>query len=138
MLSCFSCVPLFATLWSVALQAPLSMGFSRQEYWGVLPFFSARYLPNPGVKPGSPVFQADALPSETPGKPIFQCISIIIWIQHFTTMFSNVFNFIYFFLAQSRLKLVYLKKYLRYFMATTQKKILIYMCLIPYSKIFCF
>ena len=38
MLSCFSHVPLFATLWTVACQAPLSMGFSRQEYWGGLPY----------------------------------------------------------------------------------------------------
>ena len=85
------------TQWTVARQAPLSMEFSRQEYWGVLPFFSARNLPNPGIEPGSPVFQADALPSETPGKPNFLSLSIIIWIQHFTAMFSNVFNFIYFF-----------------------------------------
>ena len=38
MLSCFSCVPLFSTLWTVACQAPLSMGFSRQEYWNGLPY----------------------------------------------------------------------------------------------------
>ena len=50
MLSCFSCVPLFATLWSVALQAPLSMGFSRQEYWGVLPYPPPGDLSNPGIK----------------------------------------------------------------------------------------
>ena len=57
------------TPWTVAYQAPPSMGFSRQEYWSGLPFPSPRDLPNPGIKPGSPEFQADALPSEPPGKP---------------------------------------------------------------------
>ena len=61
-------VRLLATLWTVALQAPLSMGFSRQEYWSGLPFPSPGDLPNPGIKPGSPALQADALSSEPPGK----------------------------------------------------------------------
>ena len=47
-------VQLFATLWTVAYQAPLSIGFSRQEYWSGLPFPSPGHLPNPGVEPGSP------------------------------------------------------------------------------------
>ena len=63
-----SCVRLFATPWTVAYQAPPSMGFSRQEYWNGLPFPSPGDLPNPGIKPGSPAFQADALTSEPPGK----------------------------------------------------------------------
>ena len=63
-----SCVQLFATPWTIAYQAPLSMGFSRWDYWSVLPFPSSGDLPNPGVKPGSPALQADALPSEPPGK----------------------------------------------------------------------
>ena len=45
------------------------MGFSRQGSWSGLPFLSPRDLPNPGIKPGSPALQADALPSEPPGKP---------------------------------------------------------------------
>ena len=45
------------------------MGFSRQEYWSGLPFPSPGDLPNPGIEPGSPTLQADALPSEPPGKP---------------------------------------------------------------------
>ena len=49
-----SLVPLFATAWTVAYQAPLSMGFSRQEYWNRLPFPSPGDLPNPGIKPRSP------------------------------------------------------------------------------------
>ena len=62
-------VRLFATPWTVAHQAPLSMGFSKQEYWSGLPFPSPGDLPNPGIKPGSPALQADALSSEPPGKP---------------------------------------------------------------------
>ena len=62
-------VQLFGTQWTVAYQAPPSMGFSRQEYWSGLPFPSPGDLPNPGIKPGSPALQADALTSELPGKP---------------------------------------------------------------------
>ena len=62
-------VRLFAIPWTVARQAPLSMGFSKQEYWSGLPFPFPGDLPNPGIKPGSPVLQADALSSEPPGKP---------------------------------------------------------------------
>ena len=50
-LSCFSRVRLFVTLWTVAHQAPLSMGFSRQEHWSVLPCPPPRDLPNPGIEP---------------------------------------------------------------------------------------
>ena len=69
MLSHFSPVRLFATLWTVAYQAPPSMGFSRQEYWSRVPFPSTGDLPNPGIEPGSPALQTDALLSEPPGKP---------------------------------------------------------------------
>ena len=58
------------TLWTVAHQAPLSMEFSRQEYWSGLPSPSAGDLPDPGIKPRSPAFQADSLPSEPSGKPL--------------------------------------------------------------------
>ena len=61
-------VQLFATAWIVAHQAPLSMEFSRQEYWSGLPVSSPGDLPNPGIEPRSSTFQADALPSEPPGK----------------------------------------------------------------------
>ena len=53
MLSRFSCVQLFVTLWTIAYQAPLSMEFSRQEYWNGLPFLSSKDRTNPGVKPAS-------------------------------------------------------------------------------------
>ena len=58
MLSYFSCIQLFATLWTVAHQAPLSMGFSRQEYWSGLSFPSPRDLVTPGIEPMSLVSPA--------------------------------------------------------------------------------
>ena len=61
-------VRLFATPCTIAYHAPQSMEFSRQEYWSGLPFPSPEDLPNPGVEPGSPALQADALPSEPPGE----------------------------------------------------------------------
>ena len=62
-----------ATLWTVAYQAPLSMGFSRQEHWGDLPFPPPGDLLDPGIKPGSPALQADSSPTELPGKPKVSC-----------------------------------------------------------------
>ena len=59
-----SLVQLFVTPWTVACQAPLSMGFSRQEYWSGLQFPSPGDLPNPEIEPGSPALQADTLSSE--------------------------------------------------------------------------
>ena len=62
-------VQLFATPWTVAYQASPCMGFSRQRNWSGLPFPSPGDLPDPGIEPGSPTLQADALPSDPPGKP---------------------------------------------------------------------
>ena len=53
-----SCVQLFVILWTVAHQAPLSMSFSRQEYWSGLPFSPPGHLPNPGMEPTSLVSPA--------------------------------------------------------------------------------
>ena len=53
-----------------SLPGPLSMGFSRQEYWNGLPVPSPENLPNPEIEPRSPVMQADSLLSEPPGKPL--------------------------------------------------------------------
>ena len=58
---------LFAAPWTVAHQAPLSMGFSRQEHWRGHPFPSPGHLPDPGIEPGSPALQAGSLSSEPPG-----------------------------------------------------------------------
>ena len=65
-----------ATPWTVARQAPLSVKFSRQEYWSGLPFPSPGNLRHPGIKPGSPASQADSLLSEPPGrgKPIYSIV----------------------------------------------------------------
>ena len=57
-----------ATPWTIACQVPLSMGFSRQEYWSRLPFPISGDNPDPGIKPSSPALQADSLPTELHGK----------------------------------------------------------------------
>ena len=88
-----SCAQLFATPWTVAYQAPLSMGFFRQEYWRGLPFPSPGDLPDPGIEPESPALEADALTSEPPGKVLihlFEFISetlapcLVSWWQRFS------------------------------------------------------
>ena len=71
-------VRLFATPWTVAHQAPLSMGFSRQEYWSGLPFPSPGDLPDPGLEPRSPALQVDALTSEPPGVPMGRLKQLLI------------------------------------------------------------
>ena len=60
--------PTLATPWTVACRAPLSVGFSRQEYSSGLPFPSPGDLPDPGIEPGAPALQADSLPTELQGK----------------------------------------------------------------------
>ena len=72
-----SCLVPLATPWTVARQAPRSLGFSRQEYWSGLPFPSPGDLPDSGIKPGSPALQADSLPTELQGK------LICVYIPHF-------------------------------------------------------
>ena len=62
---------LFATPWTAAHQASLSMRFSRQGYWSGLPFPFPGDLPNPGVESGSPALQADSLPTKLQGIPLF-------------------------------------------------------------------
>ena len=70
MLSFLSHVQLFAIMYTVAHQAPLSIEFSSQEYWSELPFTSPGDLPNPGIKHRSPALQEDSLLSEPPGKSL--------------------------------------------------------------------
>ena len=82
-------VPFFATPWTVADQAPPSMGFSRQEYWKGLPFSPPGDLLNPGIKPVSPVFPALAgkfLTTEPPGKALH-------WVLHFPGNFTECSGF---------------------------------------------
>ena len=66
---CLCHLQLFATPWTATRQAPLSMGFSRPEYWSGLPCPPPGDLPNPGIEPRSPALQADSLQSEPLGKP---------------------------------------------------------------------
>ena len=68
---------LTATLWTVALQTPLHMGFSRQEHWSRLPCPAPRDLPDPGIKPRSPTLQADSLPLSHQGSP-----RILEWVSY--------------------------------------------------------
>ena len=65
-----SCVWFFVTLWTVACQAPLSLGLYKQEYWSGLPFLSPGDLPNPGIRPRSPAMQVNSSPSEPAGKSL--------------------------------------------------------------------
>ena len=69
LLSCFGHVRFSLTLWTVTHQAPLSMGFSRQEHKSGLPCPAPGDLPYPGIKPVSPALQVYSLPTEPPGKP---------------------------------------------------------------------
>ena len=78
-LSRFSPVRFFVTPWTVALQAPLPMGFSRQEYCIGQPFSSPRDLPNPGIKPMTPALQADSLPLSHQGSPYATCILCVFY-----------------------------------------------------------
>ena len=81
-------VQLFVTPLSVALQDPLSMGFSRQEYWSGLPFPSPGDLPDPGIECKSPAFQEDSLPPEPPKKPEIYS-SPPLFLVLFSEGFSN-------------------------------------------------
>ena len=81
--------PTLATPWNVACQSPLSIGFSRQECWSGLPFPSQGDLPDVGIEPGSPAFQADSLPTELRGK-----ISLVIVKQKGGIRESKLYGFL--------------------------------------------
>ena len=98
---------LFATPWTVAHQAPLPMGFSREEYWSGLPCPSPGHLPNPGIEPRSPALQADSLLSELPGElylfanclfhvithDIYMIPFHFVWLIIFDETIWNVFRY---------------------------------------------
>ena len=73
-----SCVQLFVTPWTVASQAPLSMGFPRQEYWRGLLFPSPGDLPNPGIKPAFPALAGGFFTTEPPGKLSFWFTALLL------------------------------------------------------------
>ena len=88
-----------ATPWTVGFQAPLSMGFSRQEYWSGLPFSSPGDLPDPGIKLRSPASQADSLLTESPGKPqniliIYSKLNIVCNLLLMESYFSELGHFL--------------------------------------------
>ena len=86
MLSCFSRVQLFVTLWTVAHQTLLSMGYSRQEHWSGLPCPPPGDLPNPGIESASLCllhWQAGSLPLAPPGKPHTWAQKLIIYGSYF-------------------------------------------------------
>ena len=102
---------LFAAPWTITLQAPLSMGFFRQEYYSGLPFPTPEDLPNPGIKPTSlksPELQANSLPSVPPGKlmPIWYWF-LFVWFGFFVCLFCwLVFRLWWVFVAVLRLLLL--------------------------------
>ena len=80
--NCYSLshVRFFATPWTVARLAPLSIEFSRQEYWSGLPFPSPGDIPNSGIEPRSPALQTDTLASEPPGKILYKSGNVC-WVS---------------------------------------------------------
>ena len=97
MLSCFSCVQLCAILWTVACQAPLPMGFSRQEYWSGLLFPSAGDCPDPGIEPQPLALQVDSSPSEQLGKPPGDHNTLNIFLLVFLFIMNKLCIFVPFF-----------------------------------------
>ena len=91
MLSCFSRVRLSATLWTIACEAPLSMGFSRQEYWSGLPCPPPENLPDPRVEPASllsPALAGRFFTAEPPGKLSNMLTSVLFLRIKFLTMLT--------------------------------------------------
>ena len=88
-------VCLFMTPWTIALQAPLSMGFSRQEYWSGLPLSSPEHLLHSGIKPASPALQVVScivgqfFTAEPPAKPHICCKEAIIKQKHLAIILTT-------------------------------------------------
>ena len=92
-LSHFSPVVLFVTLWTVACQAPLSVGFSRQEYWSRVPFPTRGDLPDPGIEPislESPALAGGFLTTALPGKPVCVCVCVCVCV--YEQLYTYVYN----------------------------------------------
>ena len=90
MLSRFNHVELFLTLWIVACQALLSLGFSRQEYWSGLPCPLPEGLPHPGIKPRSPALQVDSIPlSHQVSRNIIILYHLFITVYCFILLFID-------------------------------------------------
>ena len=93
----FSHIQRCVTLWTVARQVPLSMEFSRQEYWSGLPCLPPVRVRDPGIEPRSPTLQADSLPTELPGKPFstYVCVCVCVYIYTHTHIYVCVCIHIY-------------------------------------------
>ena len=104
---------------AVAYQAPPSIGFSRQEYWSGLPFPSPGYLPNPGIEPGSPALEANALTSEPPRNRITYTAFIYSFpnleLVHCSTSGSNCYFLIYMQVSWEADKMVWYSHFLQNF-----------------------
>ena len=88
---------LFATLWTVAHQTPLSRGFTRQEYWSGLSFPSAGVLPDPGIEPMSPALAGRFFTTEPPGKPMVLCSNNMVkalgsWLPDWGSVKARAFG----------------------------------------------
>ena len=81
-LSCFRHAQLFETIWTIARQAPLSMGFSRHKCWSGLLSPPPENLPNPVMEPTSLALLMDSLPTEPPGKPMCVCMCACVCYTH--------------------------------------------------------
>ena len=117
MLSRFSCVWVFATLWTIACQAPLSMGFSRQEYWSGLSLTSLGGLSNPGIEPTFDLIQSHGLDSAyLKGNGLLKQSMMssgeyLIWKGWYSTMLKrNVLCFFVFFFPHNILTLGFATK----------------------------
>ena len=91
-LSCFSHIWLFATPQTVACQAPLSMAFSRQEYWSGLPCPPPGHFLNPGVEPRSPAWQVDSLPLVALGKPSLSSLFWNLSCEIISPLFDRIYK----------------------------------------------
>ena len=91
-----SCVPFLGTPWTVAYQAPLSMGFSRQEYWSGLPFPSPRDLPDPGTEPASPHCRQTLYHLSHQGNPLGREHLFNSWIGFHSIITCNYLKLIIF------------------------------------------
>ena len=116
MLSCFSHVWFFATSWTEACQAPLSMEFSRQEYWSGLSFPLPGDLPNPGIEPAFLHFlqwQVSSLPLMPPGNPIrASCLSNLSTVL-FQRMIYIWYDMIHILFALTIISIIYFETYLQ-------------------------
>ena len=94
-----SSIQLFETPWTIVHQAPLSMDFSRQEYWSGLPFPTPGGLPDPGIKPESPALAGGCFTTAPPGKPTELCV-YTIYTYTYVYIHTHVYVHVYYKFSQ--------------------------------------